>query len=165
MGDDAMNSERWMYEAMLRLDEPRWGQTDTCEQCGATLHIGDHPFCPHGRGSGIPIRDEIPGGQFFENGFSTPQKFYSHSGHRKALDKEGLQIAPRWVPGSKHLTRWCGPSAKSLEDAKILLSRGSAPRHRDTEGPGGLKLLPQEPLVPIEVTDAGWSIKPSEVSR
>lgn len=104
--------------------------TDICEKCGAELRIGDYPFCPHGSGTNHITPDDIPGGQWFENGFRTPRKFYSHSEHRAALAAEGKEIVAKWAgPNDKHLKRWDIPSAKTLEDARILLSRGkvSAP--------------------------------------
>jgi hypothetical protein len=101
------------------------------------------------------VPDEIPGGQWFENGFSTPQKFYSHSAHRAALDREGLQIAPRWVPGSKHLTRWV---SVDLAAAAALVSRGVRPPAPSETGPGGRPLLEAHPDYPITVSKAGWSV-------
>jgi hypothetical protein len=128
-----------------------------CDACGEPLAIGDYPFCPHGRGGQTVIGDDIPGGQWFENGFSTPQKFYSHSDHVKALDREGLQIAPRWREGSKHLTRWV---SVDLAAATALVSRGATP----AEGPGGLALLEAHPDYPITVSDAGWSLTVKETT-
>jgi hypothetical protein len=108
------------------------------------------------------IRDDIPGGQWFENGFSTPQKFYSHSAHRAALDREGLQIAPRWVPGSKHLSRWV---SVDLAAATALVSRGATPPLSAQTGPGGRPLLEPHPDFPITVSDAGWSVSVTEDAR
>lgn len=41
------------------------------------------------------ITDDVPGGFTVENGFSQPQKFYSKSEHRRALESRGLRIADR----------------------------------------------------------------------
>jgi len=89
------------------------------------LQVGDYPFCPHGSGSQTVVSDEIPGGQWFENGFRTPQKFYSHSEHRKALAALGREPQPKWVPGDKHLTRW---DSVDLEGAAALTMRGMQAR-------------------------------------
>ena len=128
-------------------------QLRPCEACGSTAQRVLRAK------AALVIGDDIPGGQWFENGFSTPRKFYSHSAHVKALDAQGLQIAPRYVEGSKHLTKW---SSVDLNAATALVSRGSVARHREDVGPGGLALLPTEPLQPIAVTDAGWSITVKE---
>jgi hypothetical protein len=92
-----------------------------CDACGQELRVGDFPWCPHGKASGVVVGDDIPGGQWFENGFDTPQKFYSHSEHRAALAARGCEIRPKWVPGDKYLTRW---DAVDLEGATALVSRG-----------------------------------------
>ena len=113
----------------------------TCDRCGHELQIADFPFCPHGSTKLAVIQDEIPGGQWFENGFDTPQKFYSHSAHRAALKANGCQTAAKWAgPGDLHLKRWDVPSQKTLDDAKVLLSRGRTelpaaeePRHPITK--------------------------------
>lgn len=67
----------------------------TCDRCGETLKVGDFPFCPHGQYAPQIISDDVPGGFVVENGFPTPQKFYSKSEHRKALAARGLRIADR----------------------------------------------------------------------
>lgn len=99
----------------------------------------------------IAVPDDVPGGFTVENGFSSPQRFYSKSAHKAALDREGMQMAPRWVPGSKHLTRWV---SVDLEAATALVSRGV------TVGPSGKPLLPPVDALPneITVTDANWSV-------
>lgn len=120
----------------------------TCETCGARLELGSWPWCPHGRASTAVVPDDIPGGQWFENGFETPQKFYSHSAHRAALAARGYQIVAKWAgPTDRHLKRWDAPSAKTLEDAKILLGRGSEARAaREAEAliPITVRTLPKE---------------------
>jgi hypothetical protein len=101
----------------------------TCEDCGKELTIGDWPYCPHGHAAMHVIPDDIPGGQVFENGFDEPTRFYSHSAHRAALKARGCFINAKWAgPGDQHLKRWDAPSAKSLEDARILLERGPQAR-------------------------------------
>lgn len=97
----------------------------TCDKCGVELSVGMYPFCPHESGSQTVVADDIPGGQWFENGFSTPQKFYSHSEHRQALAALGREPQPKWVPGDRHLTRW---DTVDLEGAAALVSRGAQAR-------------------------------------
>lgn len=104
-------------------------------------------------------QDSIVGGQWFENGFSTPQKFYSHSEHRKALDREGFMIAPRYVENNKvGMTNWAAGTV-DLEGATALVSRGSV-RPKEATGPGGRPLLPPTNALPNEITvrEAGWTI-------
>jgi hypothetical protein len=116
----------------------------TCDRCCRDLETGEHgiglcPLEPRSHGLSV-IPDEIPGGQWFENGFERPMKFYSHSAHRKALADRGREIVAKWAgPNDRHLKRWDVPSAKTLEDARILLSRGKV------QAPE----TPQEEYVPI----------------
>jgi hypothetical protein len=101
----------------------------TCDKCGKDLAVGAWPFCPHEEGRNAIIPDEVPGGFWVENGFDEPQKFYSKSEHRAALDAKGLEIRAKWAgPLDKIMTRWDAPSAKTLEDARILLGRGREAR-------------------------------------
>ena len=117
---------------------PRY--TQACTACDwrddIQVPAGVHPPCPQCGGaterqwSGTAhavIGDDIPGGMTVENGFDTPQTFYSHSAHRKALADRGLEIRAKYAgPTDQHLTNWAaGISAKHLEDARILLERGS----------------------------------------
>lgn len=91
------------------------------------MAVGDWPYCPHGtRGAYSNIPDDVPGGFWAENGFDTPQKFYSHSEHRRALKERGCQIAAKWAgPLDKHLINWAaGIDAVTLENARVLVSRG-----------------------------------------
>lgn len=104
----------------------------TCDKCGTELVIGDYPFCPHGRGSNTVVGDDIPGGQIFENGFATPQKFYSKSEHRRALDARGLHVVAKNAgPEDKICPRW---DTVDLDAAKELVQRGVQARQakRDT---------------------------------
>lgn len=96
----------------------------TCEKCGRELAVSDWPFCPHERGIYTNVPDDVPGGFIVENGFDTPQRFYSHSEHRAALAAKGLEIRAKWAgPNDKHLSRWDAPSAYTLEGAKQMLER------------------------------------------
>lgn len=58
-----------------------------------------------------------PGGKTFENGFATPQTFYSPAEYHKALKAKGLAIRG---DGEEHGT-WI--SKETLENAKALVSR------------------------------------------
>jgi hypothetical protein len=56
----------------------------------------DQPMTLGSRGSTLQIiTDDVPGGFTVENGFKTPQTFYSKSEHRRALSQHGLRIAER----------------------------------------------------------------------
>jgi hypothetical protein len=95
----------------------------TCDVCHRTLRIGAWPFCPHEASHVSLIRDEIPGGQWFENGFDTPQKFYSHSEHRAALAAHGYEIRAKWAgPADTHLTNWAHGTV-DLDKAAALVTR------------------------------------------
>lgn len=119
--------------------------SEHCDQCGHELQVGDYPFCPHARGAQTVVSDEIPGGQWFENGFKTPQKFYSHSEHRRALAAQGREVAAKWVPGDKHLTRW---DSVDLDGAAALTMRGVQARAEK-------RALDEE--FPITVTDVTFA--------
>lgn len=89
------------------------------------MRVGEWPFCPHGVGVNAIEPDDWPGGKLFENGFDVPTRFYSKSEHKAALDARGLEVRAKWAgPLDKYLTRMDAPSAKTLEDAKVLLERG-----------------------------------------
>lgn len=115
----------------------------TCDTCGKELELGAWPWCPHDAAKGLKyFEDAIPGGQVFENGFDTPQIFHSHSEHRAALAARGLAIGAKWAgPNDKHLSRWDIPDATTLENAKVLLTRGK-----------GEPFAPPEAYAPIPIT-------------
>lgn len=98
-------------------------QTDYCEKCGCVLQIGDYPFCPHGTGSFNAQADDVPGGFTVENAWSEPRTFYSQSAYERALKQDGMELAPRWVPGSKHLSNWSTIDPYTMENARILSAR------------------------------------------
>ena len=77
-----------------------------CERCGAHRDVlqwdtdpvpvcCDRPMVPESgtRVTQQIITDDVPGGFTVENGFATPQTFYSKSEHRKALAARGYRIA------------------------------------------------------------------------
>lgn len=124
----------------------------TCDKCGVDLSPGDWPWCPHGRGASSVVGDDIPGGQMFENGFPTPQKFYSKSAHRNALAEKGLEIAAKNAgPNDKICPRW---DSVDLDGARALLesceqARAEKRQQRDAA------TAPEDPFgeFPITVTD------------
>lgn len=69
-----------------------------CTQCGHTLEIGDHPFCPHGASRGTIARDEIPGGIIVENYGPHPIRFDSHSERRAYMKAHGLSEREKFSP-------------------------------------------------------------------
>ena len=133
---------------------PRY--TQACTSCAWADDISARPFenptCPScGRDTerswtGKPTaieRDEIPGGQWFENGFDEPVRFDSHSEHEKALAARGLEIGAKWAgPRDKIMSNWAaGIDAQTLANAAALVSRGSrAPE-------------PEDERIPITVTN------------
>lgn len=80
----------------------QWSYDPAPECCGAPMEHGV-------RGSRSTVQiitDDVPGGFVVENGFSAPQKFYSKSEHRAALEtgrradgrvvgRGGMRIADR----------------------------------------------------------------------
>jgi len=95
----------------------------TCEKCGKVLQVGEWPLCggKHRHGVAQPMQiigDDVPGGFVVENGFSSPQKFYSKSAHRKALDAKGLRMG-----AGKPKRSWASTDAQTLENARKLVER------------------------------------------
>jgi len=85
--------------------------TEVCEKCGATIHIGDFPFCPHGTSNLTVADDSIPGGMTVENMGHEPRTFHSKSEWRRTMKERGLVHMVRHVPEqgsdkSKHTQRW-----------------------------------------------------------
>lgn len=104
-----------------------------CDECGVELEIGDYPFCPHGRGAQAVKRDEIPGGQIFENGFDVPTRFDSHSAHERALAQRGYEVrAKNAGPEDRICPRW---DTVDLDGARALLERGGQRRREQKEPP------------------------------
>jgi len=108
-------------------------RTDACDRCGAVLRVGDYPFCKgrphdHQHPTYRNIPDAVPGGFTVENAWSEPRTFYSQREYERALAADGMQLAPRWVEGSKHLTRWATIDPYTLESARILCERQAQTR-------------------------------------
>ncbi len=113
---------------------------DPCPTCGAPVEL---VWTAHRR---MIITDDIPGGQWFENGFDRPRKFYAHSEHRRALAELGREIAAKHAgPLDKICQRWDAVDAQTLENARVLVSRG---RMKGAEDPGG-EFPPAVPDQPI----------------
>jgi hypothetical protein len=74
------------------------GATDICEACGATIRVGEWPFCPHGFGANNVVDDTIIGGEVNENVADQPVTFYSKSEKRRYLKEHGLEEFVRHVP-------------------------------------------------------------------
>jgi hypothetical protein len=132
---------------------------ETCDKCGAAVQVGEWPFCPHGFGANTVQPDDVPGGFIAENGFETPQIFYSRKAHRDALAARGLEIRAKYAGDGydKHLTNWAaGISAHHLESARILLERGVEARRSERE-----RLAAVSAEFPIEVR----TMAPEEVGR
>lgn len=111
-----------------------------CEKCGAELHIGDHPFCPHGRSRGAIQRDEIPGGLVVQNYGPEPIRFDSHSERRAYMKANGLQEKEKFCPtpgtdidpaGIPNPAGYMDP--QTLENARILLSRNGARQEQEPD--------------------------------
>ena len=62
--------------------------------------------------------DEWAGGKTFENGFATPQTFYSPSEYHKALSARGLKVR-----GDGEEGRWSPMSKEGLQKAEALVRR------------------------------------------
>jgi len=90
--------------------------TDTCDRCGATLHLGEWPYCPHGfpaRPGGVAmIDDQLTGGaRFIENLGPQPVWVETKSQLRAELAARGLMPKVQHVSGresdkSAHTSRW-----------------------------------------------------------
>lgn len=92
-----------------------------CEKCGQTLTIGEFPFCPHGLATPQIISDEYAGGFVQEHFGHEPETFYSKKAMYQRADELNLRSAS---PGE--LKRGHRPiTSKTLDDARVLLSRGS----------------------------------------
>lgn len=106
-----------------RDNPPLNPETDAvvCEDCGQLLVVGEWPFCPHGFGVNVVRPDDIPGGQWQENGLPEPRIFYSKKERERALAETGHMICD-WNRGDhdKVCPRW---DAVDLESAEALVRR------------------------------------------
>lgn len=118
-----------------------------CERCNAELHVGDFPFCPHGRGHGTAIKDELVGGFVQENFGPEPMTFYSKSEMLKEAKRRGLEPMVRWAgPHDRHVSRWAAMDPQTLANAAALC---------DPERRKG-KILGNRPPAMCETAMIGW---------
>lgn len=65
-----------------------------CEKCGATIEIGQYPFCPHGTGSGQVMDDTLTGGaRWMHNLGDRPIWIEKRSELKKLMNERGLVAA------------------------------------------------------------------------
>lgn len=82
----------------------------TCPDCGVTLAIGMHPFCPHGVGFANVNGDECD--YVDENLGPEPIRIRSWSERARLMKERGLIEKCKWAgPGDQHATRWDAPPA------------------------------------------------------
>ena len=101
-----------------------------CPECNRELHVGDWPYCPHGpAGHSIETNESFIGGVVLENMGHDPVTVYSREQFRDEMRARGLEQRIKYVPGDKHLTNWAlAIDAQTLENARILLTRGQSAR-------------------------------------
>ncbi len=105
-----------------------------CEKCGWELRVGDWPYCGTGRdhAPSVPnvVGDDIPGGLVIENLGDRPMTFYSKRAIVEEADRRGLRLRDQWAgPSDQHLSNWgAGIDAQTMDNARVLLTRGSAQR-------------------------------------
>lgn len=91
MSGDVFKIRRFVCETCrAQVERLQWNY-DPPPECHGPMAEGSF-------GSGRTVQiitDDVPGGFVVENGFSSPQKFYSKSAHRAALSEKGLRIADR----------------------------------------------------------------------
>jgi hypothetical protein len=91
--------------------------------------------------------DSIPGGLVLENYGAHPIKVYSHTEREKVMASAGLELKEKFCPTPGTDIDPAGiPNPKgymdpyTLENARILLSRPSQPRHEEPDHVGNIKL-------------------------
>lgn len=103
-----------------------------CERCYQPSDRGAHgigrcPFEKRREASAIKP-DDVPGGFWIENAWREPRQFYSQSAYEAALKADGMELCPRWVPGSHHLTNWATIDPQTLENGRVLAERQARTR-------------------------------------
>ena len=95
----------------------------TCEKCLKRLEVGDHPFCPHGKGLGIPVGDEID--VWIKNGLCHEDGSPKHYTSREQLNKDATEKGftnyvvhqgGRGTDKSKHTVRWIAAPVQTEEE-------------------------------------------------
>lgn len=116
----------------------------TCEACGASLEIGDWPFCPHGRSSVVTVPDDIPGGVLVENYGPNPIRFYSHAERRRYMQQHGLRETERFspLPGTDRDPQGIPNPAgyRDLSAAAIIARNGQSAQEQKEALSGGAAL-------------------------
>lgn len=111
--------------------------TVECQICHQGYAIGDYPFCRPGRGHGrarsaIQTNEAFIGGLTIENLGHDPVTVYSRDEFKAAMAAAHVEQRIHHVPGDKYLTDWsAGIDAQTLENARILVSRGRGAEDRD----------------------------------
>lgn len=93
-----------------------------CTSCGEEIRVGDWPYCPHGVAHVAVQPDDLIGGFAQEHFSDRPEVFYS----KKAMLKRADELGLRQVGDGDRYRGGYGITAKTLEDARELLSRGSS---------------------------------------
>jgi hypothetical protein len=119
------------------------GDLTSCPDCGLLTRstkeqVDSHHF--------IAV-DEIPGGMVLENYGKHPIKVYSHTERKQAMARAGLELREKFSPmpgtdldpaGIPNPKGYMDPY--TLDNARILLSRPSQPRHEEPDHVGNIKL-------------------------
>ena len=114
-----------------------------CHLCGA-------PTESLWRTPSAVIGDEWPGGgsRTIENLDHEPVICATKSDLRREMEKRQLRHPDHWVPGDRHLTNWAAAiTAKTLDDARVLLSRRAGTRGASED-------------VPVQCETASFSVRP-----
>lgn len=92
----------------------------TCEKCGATLQIGQHPWCPHEQTHLAVQSDELF--NFKQENFGNEPEYFTS---RKAMLRRADELNLRQTGDCDLKRGGYGVTAKTLDDARVLLTRGS----------------------------------------
>ena len=83
-----------------------------CDTCGLEMAVGEWPWCPHGQMRHFTVEDDsIPGGMVIENLSPRPQKFYSKSEFKRAMELAGVEqkvhhVGLQGSDKNPHTQRW-----------------------------------------------------------
>ncbi len=84
-----------------------------CDKCDKVLAIGDYPFCPHGRGTGVVVGDEcdVYAQHGLCNADGTPRHYTSKAEMKREAEKRGLvshveHVGLKGSDKSPHTSRW-----------------------------------------------------------
>ena len=91
-----------------------------CTSCGEEIRVGDWPYCPHGVAHVAVQSDELF--NFRQENFGdTPEYFTS----KKAMLRRADELNLRQTGECDKKRGGYGITSKTLEDARVLLTRGS----------------------------------------